>query len=41
MLKVGGEELTFTKAGEHIKISNVVNGKDDHDAVNISQLKEY
>uniref|UniRef100_UPI0009C0BEAB adhesin n=1 Tax=Streptobacillus moniliformis TaxID=34105 RepID=UPI0009C0BEAB len=41
MLKVGGKELTFTKAGEHIKISNVANGKDDNDAVNVSQLKEY
>ncbi|WP_081256614.1 adhesin, partial [Streptobacillus moniliformis] len=40
-LKVGGKELTFTKAGEHIKISNVANGKDDNDAVNVSQLKEY
>ncbi|SQA14661.1 Haemagglutinin [Streptobacillus moniliformis] len=41
MLKVDGKELTFTKSGEHIKISNVANGISDNDAVNVSQLKKY
>ncbi|WP_081256834.1 adhesin, partial [Streptobacillus moniliformis] len=41
MLKVGGKELKFTTFGEHIRISNVANGENDNDAVNVSQLKEY
>ncbi len=35
MLKVGRKELKFTKAGEHKNISNVANGKDDNDTVNV------
>ncbi|WP_155732642.1 adhesin, partial [Streptobacillus moniliformis] len=41
MLKVGGKELKFTTSGEHIRISNVANGENDNDAVNVSQLKKY
>ncbi|WP_196761247.1 hypothetical protein, partial [Streptobacillus moniliformis] len=33
-LKVAGKELTFTKSGDNIKISNVANGIEDKDAVN-------
>ncbi|WP_064581003.1 YadA-like family protein [Streptobacillus moniliformis] len=40
-LKVAGKELTFTKSGDNIKISNVANGIEDKDAVNVSQLKKY
>ncbi|WP_081256319.1 adhesin, partial [Streptobacillus moniliformis] len=40
-LKIGGKELTFTRSGENIKISNVANGTKDNDAVNVSQLKKY
>ncbi|WP_081258744.1 adhesin, partial [Streptobacillus moniliformis] len=40
-LKVGGKELTFTRTGDNIKISNVANGENDNDAVNVSQLKKY